>query len=737
MKIIRFLTVTVILVLLTACNEPKQNKIEKKEMQNTIYEKGWSTNRYQQDFRPQLNYTPLKNWINDPNGLVFWQGLYHMYYQYNPQGNTWGHISWGHATSRDLLHWQEQPIAISERINPTNSNETEMIFSGSIIVDENNVSGLGQNGIAPMLAFYTSAYAYSTEQRGAQVQSLAYSLDNGQTWTFYSENPLIAIAGNDNFRDPKVIWYEEGNKWVMLTVSALEKQVKLYESKDLLHWQHLSDFGPANSDTGIWEVPDLFQTTVNGDPEQKKWVLIVNVNGGTRYGGSGVQYFVGQFDGTTFTAENIHKQKNMTGDLFDDFETGYTKWVSKGIAFNTGPVSSKSFMRANQNYVASSYYVDPTFLNGNGDVAVGILTSEAFTIDKPYINFLVAGGHHPADGLPRKDPNTYTYQQIPEEKGISTETTINLLIDGKPVISATGNNSNWMEWVSWDVSAYKGKRAQLEIVDLNQGDTGWGHIVVDNIIFTNEKVETAAELANWADFGRDFYAAITFNNSRAGEYHDPLWLGWINNWDYANLIPTEEFRGAQSFPRLVTLIKDNQGQYLLRQQPVNLEKLRLDSKPISLSSPLELSDTSNMLPYMFEAGSLLDINVQMTPDTASISGIDIYYGKDDFVRVIYNKNEQTIAIDRRHAGRVDFYPNFAGIHSAPIRANAQGQISFKLYLDWSVIQLFSEDGTSVITDLIFPDPKGTISIKPFASNGKVKIDHLDIWRLKSIWAEDK
>lgn len=744
MNIIRFLILAMMLMFLIGCNKSEGNKtqvnkveehkVEQKEAPNTIYSKGWTSSHYQEDFRPQLNYTPVKNWINDPNGLVFWQGTYHMYYQYNPEGNKWGHISWGHATSKDLIHWQEQPVAIPERVNPNNSDDTEMIFSGSIIVDENNVSGLGQNGIAPMLAFYTSAYQFPTEERGSQAQSLAYSLDNGQTWMFYSDNPLIAIPGNNDFRDPKVIWYEQGHKWIMLTVSALEKQVKIYDSTDLLHWRHVSDFGPANSDRGIWEVPDLFQTTVNDDPNQKKWVLIVNVNGGTRYGGSGVQYFVGEFDGTTFTAEDIHTPKNIAGDVFDDFETDYAKWISKGIAFNSGPVNDEALANTYGKKVADSYHAPLDNMSGNGDVSVGILTSETFIIDKHYINFLIAGGYHPASDLPRKDPDTYKYHTIPEEKGISTETTVNLLIDGQRVQSATGNNSNSMEWVSWDVSAYKGKTAQIEIVDLNQGDTGWGHIIVDHILFSDEKIQTSADLANWADFGRDFYAAITFNNVKAGENNAPVWVGWLNNWDYANVIPTTDFRGAQSFPRIVTLNKDSQGHYLLRQQPLNVEKLRIDEQPINLANDLVLDNTSSELKQTFEAGSLLDVNVLITPDSASTTGIDIYYGQKDFVRVIYNQAEQTIAIDRRSSGLVNFYHNFSGVHSAPIKLNSQGQLSFKLYLDWSVIQLFSEDGTTVITDLIFPDQKGNISFKPFAINGKAKIEHIGIWRLKSIWA---
>ncbi|HEY5836466.1 glycoside hydrolase family 32 protein [Streptomyces sp.] len=241
-------------------------------------------------YRPQLHYTPERNWMNDPNGLVWHEGEYHLFYQYNPEGNDWGNISWGHAVSRDLVHWDELAVAIP-------ATEDEHIFSGCAVVDEHNTSGFGESAL---VAVYT---AWHPESR-IQAQSLAYSTDRGRTWTKYEGNPVLDI-GSTEFRDPKVFWYEPGGYWVMAVVHALEWKITFYRSDDLKQWTRLSDFGPANATGGIWEVPDIFELPVDGDPERKKWVLAVSLNPGGVAGGSGAQYFIGDFDGVTFTADNL------------------------------------------------------------------------------------------------------------------------------------------------------------------------------------------------------------------------------------------------------------------------------------------------------------------------------------------------------------------------------------------------------------------------------------------------
>ncbi|PNH85642.1 glycoside hydrolase family 32 protein [Arthrobacter sp. AFG20] len=248
-------------------------------------------------FRPAIHFTAKNTWLNDPNGLVFHNGLYHLFFQNNPYGNVWGNMSWGHATSRDLLHWTEHPIAIA-------CDAAEDIFSGSVVVDEGNTSGFGTVDAPALVAIYTSAYKAASEHSGTQAQSLAYSTDAGLTWRKYEGNPVLT-RNSAHFRDPKVFRYQgdRGACWVMVAVEAQHQKVVLYRSEDLKSWDFLSEFGPANADAGEWECPDLFPLPVDGDPHNIKWVLIVNVNPGAVAGGSGGQYFVGHFDGVRFVAD--------------------------------------------------------------------------------------------------------------------------------------------------------------------------------------------------------------------------------------------------------------------------------------------------------------------------------------------------------------------------------------------------------------------------------------------------
>ena len=250
---------------------------------------GRATPTYAERYRPQYHFTPATNWMNDPNGMVFFDGEYHLFYQHNPFGDRWGHMSWGHAVSPDMVRWQHLPVAIPEE-------NGVMAFSGSAVVDWKNTSGFGDGGRPPLVAIYTG------HREKSQSQYLAYSTDRGRTWTRYAGNPVLDI-GSAEFRDPKVFWYEPQQKWVMVLALATEHKIRLYASPDLKRWTHLSDFGPAAATGGVWECPDLFELPVDGDPARTRWVLVVNLNPGGVAGGSGGQYFVGHFDGTRFTAD--------------------------------------------------------------------------------------------------------------------------------------------------------------------------------------------------------------------------------------------------------------------------------------------------------------------------------------------------------------------------------------------------------------------------------------------------
>jgi len=256
--------------------------------------------------RPRIHFTPPRYFMNDPNGLVYYKGEYHLFYQHNPFGEKWGHMSWGHAVSRDMLHWQHLPVALGEE-------NGVMIFSGSAVVDSRNSSGLCQAAGADSSCLIA---IYSGDGFGKETQNIAFSNDRGRTWTKYRGNPVIDL-GRKDFRDPKVFWHAPTGRWIMATVLADEHKVRLFGSSDLIKWDTLSDFGPAGATGGAWECPDLFELPVEPSKEQR-WVLVVNINPGGVAGGSGTQYFVGAFDGVTFTNENA-SGRTLWADYGKDF----------------------------------------------------------------------------------------------------------------------------------------------------------------------------------------------------------------------------------------------------------------------------------------------------------------------------------------------------------------------------------------------------------------------------------
>ena len=247
-------------------------------------------------YRPLYHHTPAYGWMNDPNGMFYKDGVWHLYFQHNPYGSTWGNLSWGHSTSTDLVHWQYEG-------DPVMPDAWGLIFSGSSVVDTDNTAGFGPGAI---VAFYTSAK--STPWGDVQMQSMAYSTDGGKSFTRYEGNPILTSTERD-FRDPKVFWYAPGKHWVMLL--AVGQQMQIFSSKNLKEWKHESDFGLKHgAHGGVWECPDLVELPIEGTKE-KRWVLICNLNPGGPFGGSATQYFVGTFDGKKFTNQFPTKTKWM------------------------------------------------------------------------------------------------------------------------------------------------------------------------------------------------------------------------------------------------------------------------------------------------------------------------------------------------------------------------------------------------------------------------------------------
>jgi len=247
-------------------------------------------------FRPVYHHTPVYGWMNDPNGMFYKDGVYHLYFQYNPYGSVWGNMHWGHSTSTDLMHWNFEGCAIVP-------DAWGAIFSGSCVVDHNNTAGFCKDAV---IAFYTSAKA--SPWGDVQSQSMAYSLDNGKTFTKYEGNPILTSSERD-FRDPKVFWYAPGKHWVMML--AVGQHMEIYSSANLKEWKKESEFGAMQgAHGGVWECPDLVEIPVEGTRE-KKWVLICNLNPGGPFGGSAAQYFVGSFDGKKFVNESPTQTKWM------------------------------------------------------------------------------------------------------------------------------------------------------------------------------------------------------------------------------------------------------------------------------------------------------------------------------------------------------------------------------------------------------------------------------------------
>jgi len=476
--------------------------------------------------RPLYHFTPRRNFINDPNGLVFVEGEYHLFYQHNPEGNRWGHMSWGHAVSRDLVRWEHLPLALREEAGI-------MIFSGSAVFDVRNTSGLGRPDAPPMVAVYTG------DGHKTQTQNLASSLDRGRTWTKFTGNPVLDI-GSNSFRDPKVFWHRPSSRWVMATVLADQRKVRLWGSGDLKRWEKLSDFGPAGSTKGVWECPELFEAPVEGGGETR-WVLKVDGNDGAPAGGSGGQYFVGRFDGKEFRVEG------------------------------TGP-------------------------------------------------------------------------------------------DSPPL---------------------------------------------------------------WLDHGKDFYASQTWNEA-PGDGR-PVWIAWMNNWQYANDIPTSPWRGAMTVPRSVSLRKTPEGLCLVQSPVAALQSLRgryhkVEGRPIP-TGEIQLSDEGIQ-------GLALEIIAEFEPGDADEFGLKVRRGDREETVIGFNRRVGTVSVDRARSGAVGFSPHFPGRHSAPLAiGDASRPVRLHLLVDATSVEVFADGGRVVLTDQVFPSPASR-GVSLFATGGTARLRSLDAWELR-------
>ncbi|WP_406110520.1 GH32 C-terminal domain-containing protein [Streptomyces sp. NBC_01003] len=810
---------------------------------------------YSETYRPQFHFTPQKNWMNDPNGLLYYKGEYHLFYQYNPNGNSWGDMSWGHAVSTDLVHWKQLPLALSH-------DDKEMVFSGSAVVDRDNTTGFGTKQNPPMVAIYTSL----DKATGIQAQALAYSTDRGRTWTKYRGNPVLDI-GSKEFRDPKVQWYAPTKSWLMTVSLSTEHKVRFYSSKNLKDWNLLSEFGPAGATGGVWECPDLFPLPVDGDKKRTKWVLVVNLNPGGIAGGSGAQYFVGDFDGKKFTAEDTGSYTPPPGTVRQDFEgTGFGTWTASGTAFGDGPAAgavdgqsavtgfdgaglTNSFHGGDRTtgiLTSPQFTVDSAYLNfkvgggrhphrdgtvleqgdpptgtvladfeggsygdwtttgdafgpapatgtlpgqqevsgylggglvntfRDGDSTTGTLTSPEFTLDKDYVNFLVGGGNHPAgsenptavellvdgqvvrsatgkdtealnwaswdvkdlDGKKAQirivDDNTGGWGHVnidnivlsdTKAQPVSQETSVNLIVDGKVVRTATGSDTETLDWASFDLRPYAGKQAQIQIVDMNTA--GMGHILADQFTAAAEPAKSIVQRANWADYGKDYYAAVSWENVPGDKRY---MIGWMNDWEYGGAIPTSSWRSAQSVPRQMAL-RTVDGRIRLTSEPVDsLKSLR--QKTAVTATGVTVKDTSQPLGGSAATGKALDIEATFSLKDADHFGLKVRTGAGGEETVIgYDTTTQELYVDRTHSGAVDFSDAFPGVQRAPLKAK-NGKVKLRVLVDWSSVEVFGGGGEAAITDQIFPNPDSQ-GVQVFAENGSVTLDQARVWHLNS------
>lgn len=485
-------------------------------------------------YRPRIHFSPATGWMSDPNGLVYHDGEYHLCYQHIPLGASNG-THWGHAVSRDLLHWEHLPVALTP-------DSLGFIFSGCSVFDEQNTSGLGTTDNPPLLAIYTYHNPIVAQNGGyPESQAIAYSLDKGRSWTKYAKNPVITNPGMKDFRDPKVIWDKQTNQWLMAL--ACGENIQFYHSKDCMNWSFISQFGKGRgSHMGPWECPDFFPLQVKGSSETK-YVLIVSVvdlSDTPQRLTTATQYFIGDFDGTTFTTD---QQETL-----------------------------------------------------------------------------------------------------------------------------------------------------------------------------------------WIDYGKDCYAGITFD-------HVPddrrIFVAWMNSHQYAGQargIYTDTWSGAATFPRELSIVKDNEG-YRLSMEPVK-EIAHLYQKEVKLGQTT-IDGTFNLSDKLTFDAIPLEINLTFASDKLpEKQGIRFSNKHGEYIGLGYNRNEQQFYVDRTQAVAVKFHEQFAVPQSAPFTPNGK-DMQWRLLVDAGSVELFAGDNKIVFSNIFFPSsPFDTIEL--FTEGGTVQMKNASVIEIQSV-----
>ncbi|WP_337941736.1 DUF4980 domain-containing protein [Parabacteroides sp.] len=493
-------------------------------------------------FRPLYHHSPLYGWMNDANGLVYKDGEYHLYFQYNPYGSVWGNMHWGHSVSRDLVHWEHLPAALAR-------DTMGHIFSGSSVVDVDNTAGYGAGEI---VSFYTSA-----SDKNGQIQCMAHSSDNGRTFTKYEKNPILTpFDGLKDFRDPKVFWYAPEKKWVMI-VSA-DKEMRFYSSQNLKDWTYMSAFGEGYGvQPSQFECPDMVELPVNGDVNNKKWALIVNINPGCLFGGSATQYFVGDFNGKEF------------------------------------------------------------------------------------------------------------------------------ICDTKP------------------------------------------------------------EEVKWMDWGKDHYATVCFSNTGDRVIAMP----WMSNWQYANIVPTQQFRSANALPRELSMYSEGKNVYLAVNPIKELDAIRKETKEID-NFAVNADKEVEMNTLFDNNDGAFEIDMKVSVDGSGVAGFKLMNSKGEYVDIYLDQTTGKLVMDRVHSGIVDFGKNsiphekeahdnriansinyvddFALATWGPLSADKEH--SLRIYVDKCSVEIFLDGGKVAMTNLVFPNEPYN-SLHFYSKDGSYQVDSLKLYKL--------
>lgn len=626
---------------------------------------------FSEKYRPQYHFSKKEGWMNDPTGMFFYAGRYHLNYHT--------------GLTKDFIHWEHGTHNLREI-------DSMRVMSGSAVIDRKNTSAFGSEKKPAIVA----VFSHLNQQTREQTQSVAFSLDTAKTWSMHKSNPVIDLNSKE-FRDPHVFWHNSTNRWIMAVALADKCQVRFYSSLNLKEWAFESDFGPMGADFGVWECPDIFQLPVEGNQNQQKWILEVDVQ---PYGG---QYFVGDFDGHQFKIDSGFKKSLLAQSSQQDyqpvfsFEEGISDWKKEGDAFNNNPAKGTL---PNQNAVMG--FKGNRLINSfqGGDQTTGRLLTPPFEITEDYLCFLIGGGNHPS------------------------KASINLLIDGKIKKTQPGVNSETLQWKSWNVKEIKGQKAQIEILD--KVKAGWGHILVDEIVLSEKPVRTNMNVARWIDYGPDFYAVRSWPSTDETSPRK-IWLAWMSNWLYAHDVPTDKWKGFQSIPRELTL-HNKDGDYILKQNPIlELKELRdqhTSKKKIVINKtdPLVLKPKRNTYELSLELDNSTDNNLF----------ISIAEGDTTNLIVEVSPKDQLISVHRINNENHNFNSYFPGVYEAPL--NSEGEkTTIQILVDQSSVEVFANEGVTCISTQFFPDENET-RLRLFTRKGKMILDSLDLWQLQSVWS---